>query len=76
MVLRQLKSSGYILGYSYCRTEWPLYSAGMCTIEGNIGTIAADGTTPHTATTGCAYLRQVIPEAQRIAGTDPNQPAL
>ena len=30
--------------------------AGVCTIEGNIGTIAATGTTPHTATTGCSHL--------------------
>ena len=29
-----------------------LCSTGMCTTEGNVGTIAATGTNPHTATTG------------------------
>ena len=40
-----------------------LYSAGMCTIEVNTGIIAATGTTPHTATTGCSYLCQAISRA-------------
>ena len=30
------------------------FSACLCTIEGNTGTTAASGTTPDTATTGCA----------------------
>ena len=40
------------------------YSAGLCTIEGNIGTIAAIGTTPHAATTGCSHLCQGISQTR------------
>ena len=36
------------------------YNAGMRTVEGNIGTTAATGTTPNTATTGFFRLRQAI----------------
>ena len=44
--------------------ELPLCIAGMCTIEGNTGTIrAATGTTPNTDTTGCSRLRPTISQA-------------
>ena len=43
--------------------QWPLYSAGMCTIEGNTGIIAATGTTPLAATTGCSHVCQAISQA-------------
>ena len=53
-------------GFHYVRkSAWhtviaPLYSAGMCTVEGNNGTLAATGTTPHTVTTGCSHVCQAI----------------
>ena len=34
---------------------WSLYSADICTIEGNTGTIAETGTTPRAATTGVSH---------------------
>ena len=37
-----------------------LYSAGVCTVEGNTGIIAATGTTPHDATTSCFHTRHAI----------------
>ena len=38
----------------------------MCTIEGNTGTIAATGTNPHTATTGCSHVPQA--KSQALSG--------
>ena len=40
-----------------------LYSAGICTIQVNTGTIAAIGTTPHTAITGCSHVCHAISRA-------------
>ena len=51
--------------------QWSLYtsSAGMCTVEGVTGTIAATGTTPHTTTARRSHLCQVISQAiQRATG--------
>ena len=42
--------------YTRYGSRWSLYSAGMCTLEGNAGTVPATGTSPHTATTGCSHL--------------------
>ena len=42
----------------------------MCTIEGNTGTIVANGTTPHTGITGCFHL------CQTFEGHCSGQPAL
>ena len=36
--------------------QWSLYGAGVCTIEGNEGIIAAIGTTPHAASAGRSRL--------------------
>ena len=41
----------------------PLQCRGMYTIGVNTGTIAAAGTTPHTATIGFSHLRQAISQA-------------
>ena len=54
---------GFSPGETVCwfvQQQWSLCSAGMCTIEGNTGTIPATGTTPLTATTGRSSMCQAI----------------
>ena len=56
--------------------QWSPFSNGTGQPE-NTGTIAAAGTTPHTATTGCSNMCQAISRApKRATGTTQPQPAL
>ena len=57
--------------FEHCRVqEWSFYCAGMCTIEGNVGTTAATGTTPHTALACFSHTCQSISQAlKRATGT-------
>lgn len=46
-VLRDASHTRFRAALTYCRTIVVLFNAGLCTIEGNTGTIRAASTTAH-----------------------------